>query len=136
MSRSEQSSSAENELVAVPDSSSNRSGGESSQVSLRKRHNGGGAAIGSNTIVYRVNVDSSGQGGWRSEHRGRTLQGIECLITTESAQYGLEDPSCRLSARSSRCGYPSIMKCGVDIRKNFVRQGRVVPWRRVVPRDC
>ena len=27
------------------------------------------------------------------------------------------DPSCRLSAHSSRCGSPSIMKCDVDIGK-------------------
>ena len=50
--------------------------------------------------------------------------------------FGLEDPSCRPSAPSSRCGYPSIMKCDVDIRKDlFVRQGCVVRWRRHVPRD-
>ena len=32
---------------------------------------------------------------------------------------GLEDPSCRPSARSSRCGYPSIMKCDVYIREDL-----------------
>ena len=40
---------------------------------------------------------------------------LKCLVTIESAQYGLEDPACRLSARSSRCGYLGIMKYNVEI---------------------
>ena len=64
-----------NQLVAMPDSSNSRSGSKGSQVSL-KRPNGDGAGNGSSTIVYRHLVDSSGQGGWRLEHRGRALQGV------------------------------------------------------------
>ena len=44
---------------------------------------------------------------------------LKCWIKIESARYGLEDPSCRPSARSSRCGYPSIMKSDVHIRKDL-----------------
>ena len=47
------------------------------------------------------------------------IKRLKCLITTESTQYGLEDPSCRPSARSSCCGYPSVVKCDVDIRKDL-----------------
>ena len=55
------------------------------------------------------------------------LKELKCLITTESAQYGLEDPSCRPSARSQQLwrGHP----------QGFVRQGLVVRWRRHAPRD-
>ena len=42
---------------------------------------------------------------------------LKCLITIDFTQYGLEDPSWRPSAHSSRCGSPSIMKCDVDIGK-------------------
>ena len=41
------------------------------------------------------------------------------MITIESTQYGLEDPSCRPSARSSTCGRPSIMKCNVEIFRDL-----------------
>ena len=47
------------------------------RVSLRWRPNGDGAANGSSAVFHRVFVDSSGQGGWRLEHRGRSLQKIE-----------------------------------------------------------
>ena len=49
---------------------------------------------------------------------------LKCLVTLESTQYGMEDPSCRPSPRSSRCGYSDIMKCDVDIRKGSY--GKVV----------
>ena len=63
--------------------------------------------------------------------------------------FGLEDPSCRPTAPSSRCGYPSIMKGDVDIRKDLFAkvvlsdgvamfQGTGSRWRRnttrVMPR--
>ena len=63
--------------MAMPDSSRNRSGSEDSQVSLRQRPNGDGAANGSSTLVHSILVGPSGQGGWRLEDRGRSLQGIE-----------------------------------------------------------
>ena len=57
------------------------------------------------------------------------------LITIESTQYELEDPSCRPSAHSSRRGSPSIMKCNLDFCKDFARHGLPGRWRRQVPRD-
>ena len=120
MSRSEQSRSAENVIginwwscqtaaAAVAGAGKSRRGSDATSD---------GAANGSSTVVYRLLVDGD------LNTAADLFKELNCLITIESTQCGLEDPSCRPSARSSSCGYPNIMKCDVDIRKDLY--GKVV----------
>ena len=43
----------------------------------------------------------------------------KCSTTIESTQSRVVDPSCRLPALSSRCGFPCVTKCDVDIRRDL-----------------
>ena len=105
-----------NQVVAMPDCSSNSSSGsEGSQVSLRWRPSGDGAVNGSSTNCLWSPCRLLWLGRLAT---CRSLQGVQ-MFGLKEKQYGLEDPSCRPSARSSSCGYPSIMKCDVDIRKDL-----------------
>ena len=112
-----------NQLVAMLDSS-NSNGSEGSQVSLGWRPNGDGAANGSSTIVHRVLIDFSRQGGWRPEHRGRSREAIEMF------DHDREVPSIdwrvHLVVPQQVPADVRIRKCDVELRKDL--------WRRHVPR--
>ena len=120
-----------NQLVAMLDSS-NSNGSEGSQVSLGWRPNGDGAANGSSTIVHRVLIDFSRQGGWRPEHRGRSREAIEMF------DHDREVPSIdwrvHLVVPQQVPADVRIRKCGRRTPQGFMAspcaKGLVSRWRR------
>ena len=92
------------------DSSSNSSGSVGCEDIPCQGHRGDGV------VTMDELQDVIGEGGV-SNTAAEVIEILKGLTTTESAQCGLEDLPCHLSARFGRCRHSSITECAADIRK-------------------